>query len=64
MDIRNKKEGNENGIRPPSEVVEFCRIIAGVLRRIPQGSPVDVEGVDKKIEDQFEISELKEYVCE
>ena len=64
MDIRSKKDGNEEEIRPPPEVVEFCRIIAGVLRRTHHNSLVDVDCVEKRRQDQFEISELKEYECE
>lgn len=46
MDIRSKKDGNEEEIRPLPEIIEFCRIIAQVLRRTPQPSQVDVEGSD------------------
>ena len=50
--------------QPPPEVVEFCRIIAGVLRRNHHNSLVDEDCVEKRRQDQFEISELKEYECE
>ena len=47
----------ENSVpQPTPEVLEFCRILAGVLRRTPQGSLVDVEGTDHKSEEQFDIS--------
>ena len=46
MDIHNKNEVNRDGIRPAPEIIEFCRIIAGVLRRTPQCSQVEVESAD------------------
>lgn len=49
MTSQNKRTAKEEEeFRQPPEVVEFCRIIAGVLRRTPQGSLGDVESADDK----------------
>ena len=59
MDIRSKKDGNEEEIRPPPEVVEFCRIIAGVLRRTPQCSQVEVESADHEDEERPDFNKYQ-----
>ena len=51
---------NEEEFRPPPEVVEFCRIVAGILRRTPQVPSVDVEGTYDKSGDKCDISEGNE----
>lgn len=42
--------------RAAPEVIEFCRIIARVLRRTPQHSLVDVEGADQKSDENVDCN--------
>lgn len=61
MALQNKrKDEKEEELRLPSEVLEVCRIMAGILRRTPQVSSVDVEGTHDKSGDKCDISEGNE----
>ena len=56
MASQNKRKAGEGDTRSPPEVVEFCRIIAGVFRRTSQSSLVNVERADGKQEEQPEVN--------
>ena len=60
MTYQNKRTAkNEEDLRLPPEVVEFCRIIGGVLRRAPRGSLVEVESADDEAGEQPDFNKYQ-----
>ena len=60
MTSQNKRKATRvEEFRAAPEVVEFCRIIAGVLRRTPQGSQVGVESADYEVEERPDFNKYQ-----